>query len=111
MLRETLRPTDVVCRMQSDTFLVVFPHCPAAHAVAALERVREALVLRLAEDGAARFTCSVGVADSAAGDSIEAILEEADLAMSMAKYEGGNRVRPAEPDATGADPIGPAPVE
>lgn len=112
VLRDSLRPDDIVCRMDGDTFLVVFPNCPTLHASAAMERVREALVLRLAENSTPRFTCSVGLADSNQGESIEEILDAADLAMSMAKYEGGNRVRTAWlEDATEADPIGPASVD
>jgi len=84
----------------------------AQRAAAAMERVREALVLRLAEHGSPRFTCSVGLADSGHGESIDEILDAADLAMSMAKYDGGNRVRAAwVDDAMEADPRGPASID
>jgi diguanylate cyclase (GGDEF)-like protein len=95
VLGDALRPDDVVCRYGGDTFLAVFPNCSSANAAAAMERVREALVLRIAEGGEPPFTCSSGVADSNQGTSIDELLESADLAMSMAKYEGGNRVRTA----------------
>jgi diguanylate cyclase (GGDEF)-like protein len=95
VLGDTLRPDDIVCRYGGDTFLAVFPNCSTMNAAAAMERVREALVLHLTEGGEPAFTCSSGVADSNQGTSIDELLESADLAMSMAKYEGGNRVRTA----------------
>ena len=95
VLGETLRPDDIVCRYGGDTFLAVFPNCSTLNAAAAMERVRESLVLHLAESGQPAFTCSSGVADSNQGTSIDDLLGSADLAMSMAKYEGGNRVRTA----------------
>ena len=95
VLGETLRPDDIVCRYGGDTFLAVFPKCSTMNAAAAMERVRESLVLHIAETGEPAFTCSSGVADSNQGTSIDELLGSADLAMSMAKYEGGNRVRTA----------------
>lgn len=92
----TLRPTDVISRYAGDRFLVLFPHCSSAHAAAAMERVREELTLRLAMHELDPFTCSVGVNDSSAIDTVEELLEGADLALSIAKHGGGNRVATAE---------------
>jgi GGDEF domain-containing protein len=73
------------------------------HASAAMERVRESLALELAEAELDPLTCSSGVADSNQGESIDDLLEMADIAMQVAKREGGNRVRLAsfdrEPEA------------
>jgi diguanylate cyclase (GGDEF)-like protein len=92
-LRSTLRPGDVVSRYEGDTFVAVFPRCSALHASAAMERVRECLALQLAEAELDALTCSSGIADSNQGDSIDELLESADIAMQVAKGEGGNRVR------------------
>jgi diguanylate cyclase (GGDEF)-like protein len=108
VLTETLRPDDIVCRYGGDTFLAVFPNCSTMNAAAAMERVREALVLRLAGDGQPAFTCSSGIADSNQGTSVDELLEAADLAMSMAKYDGGSRVRTASFDAEPGEPDEPA---
>lgn len=92
----TLRPTDVISRYAGDRFLVLFPHCSSTHAVAAMERVREELTLRLAMHELDPFTCSVGVNDSRMIDTVDDLLEGADLALSIAKHSGGNRVATAE---------------
>jgi len=92
-LRSTLRPGDVICRYGDDAFLVVFPRCSSLNAQAAMERVRESMVLDASGAEISPFTCSVGVADSNQGDSIDELLDTADLALSLAKQQGGNRVR------------------
>lgn len=92
-LRSTLRPGDVICRYGDDAFLVVFPRCSSPNAQAAMERVRESMVLDASGAQITPFTCSVGVADSNQGDSIDELLDTADLALSLAKQQGGNRVR------------------
>lgn len=91
-LSGTVRPGDVVGRTDGDVFTVAFPGTSAIDAAQALERVREALVLDLAASQVAPFTVSCGVADSDQGDSIEAIVETAELAVALAKSSGGNRV-------------------
>jgi len=92
-LRDTVRPGDIVCRYGDDLFVVLFPRCSALNAQAAMERVREALVLNLSVAELAPFTVSVGVTESNQAASIPEIIENADLALSVAKHEGGNRVR------------------
>lgn len=93
VLADGVRPGDVVGRYGGDEFLLVFPNCSALNAAAALERMRESLVLTLASGELPTFTASVGIADSNQGSSIDEILETAQVALSLAKAEGRNRVR------------------
>jgi len=88
----TLRPDDVVCRLDADRIAAVLAGCSTAQAAAALERVRESLVLALTVTGVAHFTCSIGLVDGAKGTSIDDILRLADAAGEVALLQGGNRV-------------------
>jgi diguanylate cyclase (GGDEF)-like protein len=87
-----LRPSDVVGRCGIDELLVVFPNTGGPDASGALERVREHLALSLALDGTPPFTCSFGVVESGFGRSLDELLVEADVAVSLAKDLGRNRV-------------------
>lgn len=98
-LRDTLRPGDVLCRYGDDAFLALFPRCSVLNARAAMERVRESVVLDLSSAELAPFTVSVGVADSNQGTSIDELVETAGTALRAAKREGGNRVRVASFDS------------
>lgn len=91
-MMSVLRPTDLVGRCGIDEFLIVFPNTGAADAAGALERVREHLTIGLALSGVAPFTCSFGVVDSGFGRSLDELLVEADVATSLAKDLGRNRV-------------------
>lgn len=92
VLVATLRPDDVVGRTAGDVFTVAFPNTSAIDAAHALERVRESLVLAVSAGDVPPFTVSCGVSDSNQGDSIEAIVETAELAVALAKRSGSNRV-------------------
>jgi diguanylate cyclase (GGDEF)-like protein len=98
-LRDTLRPGDVLCRYGDDAFLALFPRCSVLNARAAMERVRESVVLDLSSAELAPFTVSVGVADSNQGTTIDELVETAGAALKVAKREGGNRVRVASFDS------------
>lgn len=92
VLRSTLRPTDVLGRTGGDELMVAFPRTSSLDAAAALERVRESLVLALTQEDLPVFTASFGVADSNQADSIEGIVRTAQAAVTLAKQAGRNRV-------------------
>jgi diguanylate cyclase len=91
-LRLTLRPDDVVCRIDHGRFAVLLGNCGAVHASLALERVRESLALSLSVAGSTPFTFSAGVVESHRATSIEDLLEQARSATRLAHGNGGNRV-------------------
>lgn len=92
VLCTTLRPDDLVCRIDGPKFAIVLDECSAGQATSALERVRESLALLLAAEGDAPFTCSVGIVESHRATSLDQILQLADTACSEAHAAGGNRV-------------------
>jgi diguanylate cyclase (GGDEF)-like protein len=92
----TLRPDDVVCRLDGARFAAVLVHCDSDQASAAMERVRESLVLAIAEEDAPHFSCSAGIVESHRATSLEQIVELADAACMAANLQGGNRVALAD---------------
>jgi diguanylate cyclase (GGDEF)-like protein len=96
VLRDRLRQTDMVARFGGEEFVVVLDGTDRDHAVAVAEEIRSRLASRTiaAEDGAPlRLSVSAGCAalDDAEPTS-EALLRTADVALSMAKRGGRDRV-------------------
>jgi len=92
VLSTTLRPDDLVCRIDGPRFAIVLAECSAGQATAAMERTRESLALLLAAEGDAPFTCSAGIVESHRATSLEQILDLATTACVDAHSAGGNRV-------------------
>lgn len=91
-VRDTLRPDDLVCRLDGDRLAAVLSRCDAEQATAALERCREALVLAGTEEEVEPITFSAGVVESYRATSLDDILRLADAACAAAHLQGGNRV-------------------
>ncbi|MBK8651618.1 MAG: sensor domain-containing diguanylate cyclase [Elusimicrobia bacterium] len=95
-LRGGVRPYDAVGRYGGEEFLLVLPGCDREAARSVAERVRSAvgrLVLRLGEDTHS-VTMSFGVTDiTPTGETdLEALMQEADVALFRAKRDGRDRV-------------------
>jgi diguanylate cyclase (GGDEF)-like protein len=91
-LEDALRPGDLIGRLGDDELVVVLPHASDGEGQRALERVRERLVLDFVEQGLPPFTVSFGVVQSSLGRTFEELLVAADVAVSLAKDLGRNRV-------------------
>lgn len=96
VLRERMRQTDMVARYGGEEFVVLLDGADREQAVRVAEKVRSRLASRTiaAEDGAPlRLTVSAGCAalDDAEPTS-EALLRTTDVALSMAKRGGRDRV-------------------
>jgi diguanylate cyclase (GGDEF)-like protein len=99
-LKDALRATDAVGRVDGGRFAVVMPDTPLDGARAAAERARSAV----AEDGLfapgggerIRFTVSAGVVQLEPGDTVaELLFGRADGALAAAKQAGRDRVETA----------------
>ena len=97
VLAHTLRTEDVIARLESDEFCMLFPGTPARAAAIALERVLARLRETDIEGDAGRFriTATFGVADLMPGMSPPELLAEADAALYTAKTAGRGRVTAA----------------
>ena len=98
-INKPLRPNDLVARFGGEEFSVLLPETSLENAVAIAERLRqrvsEAYPGKIQGKELPRVTVSVGVADYKPGDSLESLIESADVAMYYAKSAGRNCVRVA----------------
>jgi diguanylate cyclase (GGDEF)-like protein len=102
VLRDAVRPADLVSRYGGEEFVIVLPDCGIEAAVVVLERVRERLALALMSGRLPVFTVSFGVATSADAATFDAVVAAADQALLAAKAAGRDRVLLAsEPAARG----------
>jgi diguanylate cyclase (GGDEF)-like protein len=99
LARAQVRASDVLARWGGEEFVVLLPACDRACAARRAETLRAALG---AHDfsGIGRVTASFGVAEAAAGESVDALIQRADRALYRAKHAGKNRVEveTGEPD-------------
>ena len=96
-LRRVVRASDIASRFGGEEFVVVLPEVTPARALVRAEQIRAAVeARRLVHFGAPLppVTVSIGVAMYPQhGDSVEALLRAADLALYGAKRDGRNQVR------------------
>ncbi len=92
IMRDSVRPSDMVARYGGEEFVIVLPDCSTEVAIAVLERVRENLALTLTAGGVPAFTVSFGVTSSTRHSTFAETLAAADQALLAAKVAGRNRV-------------------
>jgi len=108
-LKSGLREGDTVARIGGDEFVMILENLSTdAQAAAVLakqigEKLREAIAHRLDTDGA-HFQCSasIGVRLFEAGESVDDLFKQADLAMYQAKAAGRNQLRFFDPSMQAA---------
>jgi diguanylate cyclase len=94
VIKHTVRPTDVIARYGGEEFIVILVDTPAGEAVKVMTRLQRELTKRFFLHNQERLliTFSAGVAQFQPGESEEALLQRADMAMYQAKLQGKNRV-------------------
>jgi diguanylate cyclase len=98
VVKQTLRPTDIVARFGGEEFIVLFSDTNLKQAVDVMRRLQRQLTKQFFLHNHERLliTFSAGVALLKAGESQESVFARADKAMYQAKLQGKNRVVPAE---------------
>ncbi len=94
ILRQSSRVSDIVARYGGEEFALIFPETPLHSAVAACEKMRNAVATYYWESLAEglHVTISFGIADSCAKKSIAHLLASADAKLYEAKAAGRNCV-------------------
>jgi len=104
VVRQCVRPTDIVGRYGGEEFVIVLPGASDEQAVRVLERIRETLRLAVSRSSTPAFTSSFGVAiHSHDGSTLDELVQAADRALYCAKTKGRDRIElasaTAEPEA------------
>jgi diguanylate cyclase (GGDEF)-like protein len=97
VLREYLRPTDLVARFGGDEFAALLPDLQLKQARQIAERIRQQIAGLSPSSLATAITVSIGIADCTAQDDVATLVQRADAAMYDAKESGRNRVAIASP--------------
>lgn len=101
-MRNTVRGSDIACRVGGEEFLLVLPEADADIAVQRAEQLRQKVErLDMTSEGRSlgKFTISLGVATLPAQTTDQhELLHKADLALYQAKHQGRNQVVLASED-------------
>ncbi|MDO9282933.1 MAG: GGDEF domain-containing protein [Methylotenera sp.] len=107
VLKDVLRPTDVLARYGGEEFIIILPATPQDEAIKAVTRVQRELTKNffMHKNERVLITFSAGVAERATSESAEHLIPRADAALYLAKNSGRNQVigaelLPAESDST-----------
>lgn len=94
IVKETIRPTDVVARFGGEEFVILLPNTPLNEGVEAVVRLQRELTKKFFLHNNERLlvTFSAGVALFKQDEDQSSVLQRADKAMYLAKKSGKNRV-------------------
>jgi diguanylate cyclase (GGDEF)-like protein len=91
VVREAVRPQDLVCRHGGEEVALALPVRHVDDAVRICDRIREELALALSTGSHPVFTTSFGIAPPDGEASYEELISRADTALYQAKQAGRNR--------------------
>jgi diguanylate cyclase len=92
VIAETLRPTDICCRLGGEEFVVMMPDSDCVAAGRALARLQVAIAAQPVPDTSVTLAFSAGVVLGLSGESLEQMLARADRAVYRAKAAGKRRI-------------------
>jgi diguanylate cyclase (GGDEF)-like protein len=87
LLKENLRPGDIICRHSQDQFLVILPETKKEDGLGLAKTVKDVIKQKLAEH---HVTCSIGMARFICGMTSQEFFLQANLGLYMAKMAGKN---------------------
>ncbi|KAF0815013.1 Diguanylate cyclase DosC [Andreprevotia sp. IGB-42] len=98
VIKDLLRPTDVVARYGGEEFILLLPETTTQEAVPTLQRLQRELTRRffMHNNDKVLITFSAGVTEVQPGEHRANVVERADAAMYRAKLAGKNLVLTAE---------------
>jgi diguanylate cyclase len=98
VIKETLRPMDVIARYGGEEFLIILPDTGLEEALKVTTRLQRELTKKffLQKNERVLITFSAGVALRAPGELPDSMIDRADKALYRAKETGRNRVISAE---------------
>jgi len=92
VLRDTVRPGDIVARHGGEEFLVVLPECSLGEAWSVGERIQGELAKALTQGAVPPFTVTIGLAASDPGETFSEVVSRADAMMLSGKASGRNLI-------------------
>ncbi len=94
VIKEILRPVDMVARYGGEEFLIILPDTSAEDGMSIMTRLQRDLTKRffLHDNTKVLITFSAGVAQRMGAETTEAMIARADAALYRAKQAGRNRV-------------------
>ncbi len=95
LVREEIRPADIVGRFGGDEFMLLFPGDDLSSAIQAAERIRKNISEMSFPSLKHAVTCSFGVVEIELTDTFVSSFERADHFLLNAKKSGKNRVEPS----------------
>ncbi len=104
VLRDSIRPRDLLARYGGEEFVAVLPDCSLADASVVANRIRSELSNRLAQATVPSFTVTIGLAAAVVGDELLDVIAKADAAMLRGKSLGRDCVLVAERVVAGIGP-------
>ena len=92
-LKSLTRPDDILCRYGGEEFVIIFSDISKENALEKAEEIRTKVEDMVFDCEQKRITISIGLSSGSNDDDINAVMEESDKALYMAKEAGRNCVK------------------